>query len=59
MNTHEFRGGDSSTKPQLTKWVEKKEKHEQVAVGEKATRSKNETERWIEGMEKKVDGKTG
>ena len=59
MSTHESRGGDSSTKPQLTKWVEKKEKHEQVAVGEKVTRSKRKTKRWIEGMERKVDGKAG
>ena len=57
MNAHEPRQGDSSTKPQLTKWVEKKEKHEQVAVGEKAPRSKKKTKRWIEGMERKVDGK--
>lgn len=41
----------------MIKWVEKKEKHEQVAVGEKAPRSKKKTKRWIEGMERKVDGK--
>ena len=44
-------------KPQLKNWAEKREKHEQVAVGEKVSRSKAEMKKYLEDKERRIEGK--
>ncbi|CAF9937440.1 hypothetical protein IMSHALPRED_011139 [Imshaugia aleurites] len=43
---------------QLDEWYKTKETHEQLAVGEKTSRSFAKTLGFLDEIEKKVDGKT-
>jgi len=45
-----------SPKSALVEWLETPEKHEQVAVGEKAQGSRAETQGFFNDVEKEVDG---
>ena len=47
----------AALKPQLKNWVEKREKHEQVAVGEKVSRSEAEMKKYLEDLERKIEGR--
>jgi len=40
----------------LEAWLRQEEAHEELAVGEKVSRSKIDLERFLNGVEKKLDG---
>ncbi|KAK3168092.1 hypothetical protein OEA41_004538 [Lepraria neglecta] len=44
-------------KPQLNEWVKKKEKHEQVAVGEKTSRSKKNMKAFVDDKGRRIEGR--
>ena len=44
-------------KPQLDRWAKKKEKHEQVAVGEKTSRSEKRMKAWLDDKEQRFEGR--
>ena len=52
--------GDKATeRPQLKDWYEKHETHEQLAVGEKTSRTFAKTIGFLEGIEKKMNSTGG
>lgn len=46
----------SRSDSQLEAWLRQEEAHEELAVGEKVSRSKIDLERFLNGVEKKLDG---
>ncbi|MCJ1454552.1 hypothetical protein MMC28_004905 [Mycoblastus sanguinarius] len=43
-------------KPQMRDWLKKAQTHEQVAVGEKTSRSKSKMKKFLNKIEQKVEG---